>query len=406
MSSETTSIVVISDDLALSTNVCEQLRSMPDMTVEARTGTLAGMNGMGVSLAAAHSVLIFKTTGSSEADIGAVANLRRELDRSAIVFAMTDTDISLADARRLIRAGVDEVLSYPVSSEELLDHVQRWTRSSPLMLLPDTADHGRRAGKIITVARARGGIGATTLAVNLADRLVNRAGLFRKRTANKVALIDFDFQFGAIASFLDLEAKDTLFRMATEGIRPDARFLSQSMSNSAGGISVLTAPGRFAPLDALKSDQIALILDLLRADFDYIVVDLPQALVDWLSPILERTNQLLLVTDSTVPSIRQARRLIDFYTEENPGLLIEIVVNHEKKPLLGGSAQAEAKKVLERPLKFWLPHDPGAARAAVDRGVPLSVVSSRSPLAKAVNALGRASMAALTLPVQASAAPK
>ena len=322
------------------------------------------------------------------------------------MFALTDTDISLAEARRLIRAGVDEVLTYPVSPHELQEHVERWTRSAPLMVLPETGSYNRRAGKVITVARARGGIGATTLAVNLADRLVNRAGFFKKRPTNKVALVDFDIQFGAIASFLDLEAKDALFRMAMEGIRPDATFLHQSMSKTPGGLSVLTAPTRFAPLDALKPYQVALILDLLRADFDYVVVDLPQSLVDWIAPILERTNQLLLVTDSTVPSIRQARRLIDFYTEENPGLQIEIVVSHEKKPLITSSVQTEAKKILERPFKHWLPYDPAAARAAVDRGVPLSAISGRSPLAKAVNALGRASMTTLSLPAQFPAASR
>ena len=406
MTRDQKSIIVISDDQAISTSVCAALRVMPDLTVAECTGTLAGMNGMATSLAASHSVLIFKTTASSDADIAAVANLRRELDRSAIVFALTDTDISLAEARRLIRAGVDEVLTYPVSPHELQEHVERWTRSAPLMVLPETGSYNRRAGKVITVARARGGIGATTLAVNLADRLVNRAGFFKKRPTNKVALVDFDIQFGAIASFLDLEAKDALFRMAMEGIRPDATFLRQSMSETPGGLSVLTAPTRFAPLDALKPDQIALILDLLRADFDYVVVDLPQSLVDWIAPILERTNQLLLVTDSTVPSIRQARRLIDFYTEENPGLQIEIVVSHEKKPLITSSVQTEAKKILERPFKHWLPYDPAAARAAVDRGVPLSAISGRSPLAKAVNALGRASMTTLSLPAQFPAASR
>lgn len=406
MTSEPKSIIVISDDPAMSASLCSTLRHMPDLVVEERSGTLSGMNGMAISLAAAHSVLIFKTSPSNDADMAAVANLRRDLDRSAVVFALTDSDISLGDARRLIRAGVDEVLTYPVSPQELQEQVERWTRSAPLMFRPEDATKARRAGKIISVAHARGGVGATTLAVNLADRLINRAGMFKKHAANRVALVDFDIQFGSVASFLDLEPNDALFRMAMDGIRPDATFLSQSMIEAPGGLAVLTAPQRFVPLDALKSIQIAAILDLLRADFDFVVVDLPQALVDWIAPVLERTNQLLLVTDSTVPAIRQARRLIDFYTEENPGLQIDLVVGHEKKPLITSSVQTEAKKILERPFKYWLPHDPAAARAAVDRGVPLSRISTRSPLAKAVIALGRATLTTLSLPAPVPAASR
>ena len=102
-----------------------------------------------------------------------------------------------------------------------------------------------------------------------------------------------------------------------------------------------------------------------------------------------------MVTDTTVPSIRSAKRLIDFYKGENPGLKINIVINHEKKPLVQGQHHKEAARALDQKFEHWLPHDPKAARASVDYGKPLSAVAPRSDLNKAVTALAKATMTAL-----------
>jgi pilus assembly protein CpaE len=108
-----------------------------------------------------------------------------------------------------------------------------------------------------------------------------------------------------------------------------------------------------------------------------------------MDPIIEHADQALMVTDCAVPSIRQARRLIDFFSETNPALKIEVVVNHEAKPVLLRRHQAAAEKVLDRKFRHWVPDDPPAAREALDRGVPLSETSPRSRLSKAIARLAR-----------------
>ena len=71
-------------------------------------------------------------------------------------------------------------------------------------------------------------------------------------------------------------------------------------------------------MNALQPSQIGSILDVLKKSHDYVVVDMPSALVDWIDPILSRADKLLLMTDVTVPSIRSTRKLIDFYLAEHP----------------------------------------------------------------------------------------
>jgi pilus assembly protein CpaE len=166
---------------------------------------------------------------------------------------------------------------------------------------------------------------------------------------------------------------------------------------------VLSAPSKFAPLEAVTAAQVGALLDALVQDFDHVVIDLPRSLVLWVAAVLERTDRLLLVSDCTVPSVRQARRLLDLYLETNPSLAIEVVMSQEHKPLIRSSQHAEAQKLLERPFRHWLPFDPRAARRAADRGAPLAAAAGSSPLSKAIAALGRDHLQTLAKPAGASA---
>ena len=167
--------------------------------------------------------------------------------------------------------------------------------------------------------------------------------------------------------------------------------------------SVLPAPSEFVPLDSITAPQVAAILDELRKGNDYVVVDLPRALVNWIEPVVDRADELIVVTDITVPSIRHCRRLVDFFTQDHLALPVEIVVNHQRKPLMTSSLQKEAAKALDRPLGHWLPDDPKAAGAAAGRGKPLSVVAPRSPLARSVSKLATDIRISLGAPAQLAA---
>ncbi|MDH5529779.1 MAG: hypothetical protein OEY05_07050, partial [Paracoccaceae bacterium] len=144
-----------------------------------------------------------------------------------------------------------------------------------------------------------------------------------------------------------------------------------------------------APLDSLQPEQVAAILDTLRDSHDYIVLDLPRALVGWIEPIVQRADELIIVTDISVTSVRHCRRLIEFFTTDNGALPIEIVVNHEKRPWFQSSMQKEAAKALDRKFNHWLPHDPRAASAAADSGKSLMRSAPRSQLSKAMARLAK-----------------
>lgn len=372
------SILVVSPEPALGQSIATALGSEGNVHVETRNTTLAQMNGSAVKIAADHDVILFQTDPGDAADMEAIRTLAMGRGKNTVLMALADGNISLSQVRALTQAGVDEVLPVSSTGEEIEGQIARLNRA----VEPGRSVHSHQ-GQIIAVAQARGGVGSTTVAVNLADQLAGPTKLKKKQTRTKVALVDFDLQFGTVGSFLDLEEQDTLLQLALDGTIPDENFLKQSMHVMDNGMSVLPAPSKFAPLDSLRTDQVAAILESLQQTHDYVVVDMPRVLVGWVEAIIQRAEQVVMVTDVNVAAIRHCRRLIDFYTEDNVTLPIKILVNGEKKPVIRSSLHREAASVLERDLEYWLPHDAKAANAASDRGKPLAQASGRSHLNKA-----------------------
>ena len=110
---------------------------------------------------------------------------------------------------------------------------------------------------------------------------------------------------------------------------------------------------------------------------------------------LTETDKMYIVMDMTVPAVRAARRLTDFVRADNAQLDIDLVINHEKKPLMLRDHHREAAKALDTTFNHWIGHDPKAAREAVDFGKPVSEVAARSELSKAINALAKSTLAEL-----------
>jgi MinD-like ATPase involved in chromosome partitioning or flagellar assembly len=244
--------------------------------------------------------------------------------------------------------------------------------------------------RLILVARSRGGMGATSLAVNLAVELQNRRGFFRSVPQRQVALVDLDVQFGTVGSVLDLDDRGGLLALARLIEEPDTQAVRNALLPHPSGIKVLPAPRTAIPLDALDSQRIGSIVDGLMAEHDYVVVDLPPALVYWLEPLLKRADRLLMVTDLAVPSVISARRVADLMREDNPDLAVEIVVSREQKPLIQRKLHRDAAEALGAPLGHWLPDEAKLSRQALDRGEPLVDFAPRCPWARAVRRLARA----------------
>ena len=242
-------------------------------------------------------------------------------------------------------------------------------------------------GRVILVAKGRGGIGATTLAVNLALEMQMQAIKRKGPAGGRVALVDLDVQLGNAGSFLDLADRGGMLALANLGPEPDAQAVRHAMVRHPSGLGVLAAPATAIPFQAFDVRRIAAMIDALASENDVVIVDLPPALIDWLEPLLARAERLFMVTDLAVPSIGRARRMIALRTEDHPTLPVEIVVAHEKKPFRLGRTHRDAETALGYPLRHWLPNEAKLARQALDRGEPLVHLSPRCSWSKAVKGM-------------------
>jgi pilus assembly protein CpaE len=372
-------IVLISEDPAFSDRLGAILGRQPGFSVTRCDASLARMNGKATQLAMISELVVFKATPDAMDEAEALRALVAA-GGNARILAVSDSSIPFGVAHGLLRAGVSEVVPDTIEDAELAKVISRLSMPRHLTLSPQE----QHEGHVIAVSKARGGIGATTLAVNLADQLCGKKRRFGKSETRKVILVDLDLQFGAVAGFLDLQSNDALYTMARDQIEPDSVFLHQSIVTTPSGLAVLSAPEGFMPLNALQPEQVRFLISRLRQMYDYVVIDLPPAMVDWLTPVLEATDHLLIVSGTSVPFVQQTRRLIDFFKDQNPSLRIEVVVGQEKKPLMRSRRHAEAAKALQTEFKHWLPDDPKSAEEAMDRGRPLSETASGSALTREI----------------------
>ena len=300
---------------------------------------------------------------------GEALALLRELHarapRLTIFAAAQDTGIDVL--RAALEAGAADFFALPLHAQEL---------QKALIKLSRVKATTSAAGEVITVCGARGGLGVTTLAVNLACRIAATTGA-------GVALADFDLQRGDVSAFLNVTSLNSLATIATAVGPVDEIFLAGTLTRHGSGLFVLPAPPQIEEADVIGHADAELALRLLRAQFRYAVVDTPRTIGPTTLAAFEQADRLLLVTDLSVPSVRAARRLIELWGRMNiPFDRIGLVFSAVAK---GPVSEHDAIRALGKDPILTLPRDDAAANNAMNAGVPLN--GKQSPLAAAVSEL-------------------
>lgn len=288
----------------------------------------------------------------------------------------TSREVTALGVRELIRQGVDDFVPQPLDQQSLLDAIDVAKRKAR------QNRGGASGGQVVTVARAKGGMGATTLAVNLALSLIEPIG---KEEPKRVCFLDLDLQFGDAALYLDLDPRSDLLDIVQKPTRLDTALLLSAMTEHESGMEVLQSPIEAMPLDALRNETIGRMIDLAQQEFDYVVIDLPLALATWHEMVLDMTDKLYLVTQLNVPAIRQTKRLIDILKDEGLySLPVSIVLNRYVKRFNEHTRIRQCTKALEHTIDHYLPEDERTVLEAINRGVPLTEVSRRARICRII----------------------
>jgi pilus assembly protein CpaE len=317
----------------------------------------------GITAAAA---LVVHLDPTDEAAFAAVAACARHPDAPPLIAAVQGLTVDAT--RRLMRAGVHDVLPAPFTETELAAVLE------PLRAAPRRAgadQHGEAVSFFGT-----GGSGSTALAVQAAIELAGRGN---------VCLIDLDVQRGTAALQLDLKPQLTLMDLLAAGNRLDASLFQSVAVTHASGLSVVASPPEILPLDELTVEAVDALVALARRQFALVVLDLPAEWTDWKLRALERSAIGMLVTATTVAGVQRTGRLLPLLEANHLAERVQLIANRVARPLFGETSLVEQEAVLRRAYAYRVTADEAMDRA-IEQGKTLADVRA-GRLLKEVKAL-------------------
>lgn len=286
----------------------------------------------------------------------------------------TANDIGLY--RQMIGSGISDYLVKPLSND-MLDAALRQSqeKSQGGGLGPV-----ERSSKLIYIIGTRGGVGATTLAVNLAWMMANEEKV-------QTALLDLDLQFGNGALALDIEPSRGLRDILSSPSRVDSLMVASAMMAAGGKLSVLSAEESVeesAPLDAAALQA---VLQEMRDNFDYVFVDVPRHMISTQRRLIAEASAVIVVTEQSLVGIRDTLRVKMALKSIDPTLPILVVTARHAKDRPAHIDAATFEKNSQGKIDFTLPEENKIALEAANAGKTVAAMLPNSASSKAYRAI-------------------
>jgi pilus assembly protein CpaE len=294
--------------------------------------------------------------------IGAVAKASPQV---AVLPASRSRDSALILGA--VRAGAREFLTLPAEPAEVLEIAGRLLRGREESQATTARDR-----QVISVTGASGGVGVTTVAVNLAASLAAAA------KEQETLLIDLDMVFGSVDAALDIVTDHTIFTVLQSFERLDATLLKRSMTRHASGLYVLPRPQAIEEVAKVDPDTLHRLLGLLKAAFGTVVIDTSKGLQSSDFAALELSDLIIVVAQLELTCLRNTARLIGLF-QQFEGLVdrVKLVINR------AGSSDTEislakAEETLKMPISWQIPNATKIFQPARVKGVPVADVAKGS----------------------------
>jgi pilus assembly protein CpaE len=292
---------------------------------------------------------------------------------SVVLIGPSDPDLWVA----AMRSGVRDVLSSDAGPDDVAAVLRRCADLARARAQA-TAAEPHSDHRVIVVASAKGGVGKTTVATNLAVGLA-RSG------AGSTVIVDLDLQYGDVASALALVPEYTLPDTVHGAASNDPLLLKTFLTRHPSGLYVVAGSDSPAAGDAVTSEQVARLVETLRQEFQYVVLDTAPGLSEHTLTVLEKATDLVLLSGADVPGVRGLRKEIDVLTELG-------LVPARRHLLLnmwdadGALSMKDIETTIGTPLDLVLPRS-SAVPMSTNTGVPLLQTGGRDAVAKSLQTL-------------------
>jgi pilus assembly protein CpaE len=325
--------------------------------------------------------------GEDEGDLATIGEVISTARDKGIKVVLIAEDVSPVVLHQLLRMGAADFLPYPLPEGALHEAIERMRAPAPPLAAaddphkPNIRATGDRDAAILPVHGLAGGVGATTFAVNLAWELANQ----KKEGGPRVCLIDLDFQTGSIATYLDLPRREAVYELLSDTAAMDSDSFMAALMTYEEKLHVLTAPADMLPLDIVTPEDIQAIIDMARANFDFVVIDMPSTLVAWSETVLQAAHVYFALLELDMRSAQNALRFIRLLKGEDlPYEKLRYAMNRAPRftDLQGKARVRRLAESLDIDIEILLPDGGKQVSQACDHGTPLAQHAAKNPLRK------------------------
>lgn len=320
-------------------------------------------------------IIIHEIDGNKEGDLQDLEKILQEFAHQITVY-VTYKNGDMETMRRLMKAGVRGAFPQPIQIQELVGDVTNILSNKRARL---SKSKGGKGG-ITSFISAKGGSGSTTIAVNVAEILVN---YFEA----KVLLIDLDIQFGDVALFLDLIPSNNVMEALLQPRRVDSVFINALITKHDSGLDVLASPADVSPMGGISPEGVTSVIDAAAELYDFVIIDVPGVLTSWTMAALRYSDPVMVVGQNNLSSIRNAKLLLDRMGREGiPEANIE-VINNRAMAKEGSVPIDKLKETLAIEKMHKVSNDYKIAMHSQNQGRPVEEVSKRSDFSKDLKSL-------------------
>jgi pilus assembly protein CpaE len=367
----------------------ELLASEADVTV---IGTAAdGTEALALAEKLQPDVLLLDTAMPGLDGIAATEQLAHRVPTIGVI--MMSNQGEATDWRGAMLAGARDFLVKPIAGDELANsirqvHTVQLRERERLALAAsqvastnghapaETRPGGR--GRIVVLFSPKGGVGRTTLAVNLAAAAV--------KSGHEVCLVDASFQFGDVGIMLDLNPKNgSIGDLLTESARGDPESVVTALAHHSSGLRVLLAPSSPEVGELIQPDDVRSMLEALRTGNDLVVVDTSNWFNDTTLAILDVADVILGVMTLEITNIKNMRLFLQLADSLSYLEKLQLVLNRSDATL--GIRVADAEQSLGRRIDHTVVSDGRTVVYALNRGVPFSASNPEAQVSRDVKRL-------------------
>ncbi len=275
-----------------------------------------------------------------------------------------------------MRNGAREFLNAPLRLDDFMAALDR------LQLMGGGRKGGKSGGcKVVTIVGASGGVGCTSLAINLAC-------IEARNKENTVGIIDLDMGLGDADVWLDIIPDYTIQDVADNITRLDYSLLKRSLTQHSSGAFLLPRPIQMDDHPPITPDQLQRVVSLLKATFSHLIIDVSKSFCPLDIAAMQVSDIVLLVTQLDLPCLRNVVRITQFLEERDLASKVKVLVNR-----IGlEDSQISLNKALDtigREVYWQIPNDYAAMIESRNNGVPLIEQAPKSKATKAIEMLAQ-----------------